>query len=93
MLLAQRLELGDLAGLDELADPLGRALADVLDLLQILHRHATEVGGLRGDGVGGVLVSAHPERLRVALVEDGELGELAQHVQDVLLRISHGVGS
>ena len=37
---AQPLELGDLAGLDQLADLLGGALADALDLLQLLRRSA-----------------------------------------------------
>ena len=87
---AEALQLGDLAGLDQLADLLRRALADVLDLLQILDGQAPEVGRLGRDGVRGVLVGAHAEGLRIAFVEDGELGELAQHVQDVLLRISHG---
>ena len=48
-----------------------------------------EVGRLRGDRVRRALVGAHAERLRVALVEHGQLGELAEHVEDVLLRVGH----
>ncbi len=86
---AQRLELGDLAGLEQLADLLRGALADAVDLLQLLDRQLPEVGRLRGDRLRRALVGAHAERLRVALVEHGELGELAEHVEDVLLRVGH----
>src|SRR6185295_8900689 len=34
-------------------------------------------------------VGAHAERLRVAFLEHGQLGQLAQHVQDVLFGIGH----
>jgi hypothetical protein len=37
--------------------------------------------------LGRALVSAHANGLRVLLLEHGELGELAKHVEDVLLRI------
>ena len=40
-------------------------------------------------GLRGALVGADAERLRVALVEHGELGELAEHVEDVLFRVGH----
>ena len=90
VLRAQRLELRDLAGLEQLADLLGRALADALDLLQLLDGELAEVGRLRGDRLRRALVGAHAERLRVALVEDRQLGELAQHVEHVLLRVGHG---
>ena len=52
-------------------------------------REPAEVGGLRGDRLRGALVGAHAERLRVALLEHGQLGELAQHVEHVLLRVGH----
>ena len=38
VLLAQRLELLDLPGLEQLADLVGGALADALDLLELLAR-------------------------------------------------------
>ena len=49
-----------------------------------------EVGRLRGDRLRGALVGAHAERLRIALLEHRQLGELVQHVEHVLLRVGHG---
>ena len=71
-----------------------RILAAVLlpmpvDLLELLGRERAEIGGLRLDGLRGALVGAHPKRLRIALFEHRQLGELAEHVEDVLLRIGH----
>ena len=86
----QCLELCDLARVEQLADLLGRALADVVDLLQVLDAEAAELAREGIDAVRCVLVGPHAERLRVALVEDRELGQLGEHVEDVLLRIGHG---
>ena len=71
-------------------DLVGRALADAFDLLQLLGGELAEIGRLRGDGLRRALVGADAKRLRVALVEHGELGEVAQHVEDVLLGVGHG---
>jgi hypothetical protein len=87
MLAAQRLELLDLARLEQLADLRGGALADPVDLLELLHGQHAEIGGLRADRLRGRLVGAHAKRLRIRLVERGELGEIAQHVEHVLLRV------
>ena len=56
----------DPARLEQLADLLGGALADALDLLELLERELPEVGALRGDRLRRGLVGAHPERLRIA---------------------------
>src|SRR5262249_49124597 len=66
-----------------------RALADPLDLLELLGGELAEIGRLGGDGLRRALVGADPERLWIALLEHRELGELAQHVEDVLLGIGH----
>jgi hypothetical protein len=92
VLLPQQLQLGHLAVIDQLADLLGRALADALDLLQLLGGQRPRVGGQAADGAGRALVSAHAKRLRVALLQHGQLGQLAQHLQNVLLPVSHGLG-
>src|SRR6185436_20743655 len=55
VLLPQRLELRDLPGLDQLANLVGRALSDALDLLQLLHGQLAQVRGLRGDRLGRAL--------------------------------------
>ena len=73
----------------ELADLLGRALADPLDLLQLLDPELADVGRLRGDGLGRALVGAHAEGLGVPLVEHRQLAELVQHVEDVLFDVGH----
>ncbi len=67
---------------------LGGALP-TLDLLELLGAQPPEIGRVRGDRHRGVFVSPHPERLRVAFVEKRELGELAEHVQNVLLGVGH----
>ena len=56
-----------------------------------LRGQLAQVGRLRRDRLRRALVGAHAERLRVALVEHGQLGQLAQHVEDVLLGVGHGV--
>ena len=90
MLLPEALELGHLAGLEQLADLLGGALADAVDPLQLGHRELAEVGRLCADGLRGALVGTYPERLRLALVDQGQLRELLQHVEHVLLAVRHG---
>ena len=90
MLLAKALQLLYVARLEELADLGGRALADALDLDQLLRREPSEVRRLGSDGLRRALVRANAERLRVTLLEHRELGELAEHVEDVLLRVGHG---
>ena len=89
VLLAQRLELPDPARLEQLADLLGGALADPLDLAELLERELPEVSPLRGDRLPSGLVGAHPKGLGTSLVDLRELGELAQHLEHVLLRIAH----
>ena len=89
VLLAQRLELRDAPRLEELADGGCGALPDALDLLELGDREPAEVGRLGGDGLRRALVSAHAEGLRVGLLEQRELRELAQHVEHVLLRVRH----
>ena len=48
-----------------------------------------QIGRLRRDRLGGALVSAHAEGLGIALLEHGQLGQLMQHVEDVLFRVGH----
>ncbi len=91
--LSQRLELLHPSGLQQLDDLRRRALADALDLLKLLDGQAPQVGRLRGDGLGGALVGADAERLRVSLVEHRQLGEVPQHIEDILLRVSHAIPS
>ena len=43
-----------------------------------------QIGRLRRDRLRGALVGAHAERVRIALLEDRQLGELVEHVQHVL---------
>src|SRR5262249_39470344 len=89
MLLPQRFQLLHLARLDELADLVGGALADPLDLLQLLCGQLSEIGRLGGDRLSRAFVGADTKRRRVALVENRQLGELPQHVEDVLLGVGH----
>ena len=81
-----------LAGVEQLADLFGRALADALDLLQLFLGQLAEVGRLCRDRLRRALVGADAKRLGVALLEHGELGEIAKHVQNVLLRVGHERG-
>jgi hypothetical protein len=89
VLAPQRLELRDRSALEELADLVRRALADPLDLLELAGGEPAEIGRLRGDRLRRALVGAGAERLRVLLVDLRELGELAQHVEHVLLGVRH----
>src|SRR5206468_13099730 len=88
-LLPEALQLLDLPVLQKLADLLGGALADPLDLLQLARGQPPQIAGLRRDRLRRALVGADPKGLRVPLVQHGELGELAQHVEDVLLAVGH----
>jgi hypothetical protein len=89
MLPAQLLELLDAAAVEQLADLPGGALADAVDLLQAGGVERGDVAGVGLDRPQRALVRAHAERLHVALVERGELGQLAQHVEHVTLAIGH----
>jgi bifunctional non-homologous end joining protein LigD len=83
------LQPADLPALQKLAHLRRGALADSLDEKELLGGQLAEVGPLAGDGLGRALVRAGAKGLRVPFVEDGELGELAQHVEDVLFRVGH----
>jgi hypothetical protein len=87
---AQLLQARHLARLQQLAHLGRRALADSLEVLQLLRRQLSQIRALRGDRLRCALVGPRAERLGIPLVEDGELGELTQHVEHVLFRIGHG---
>src|SRR4051794_8562573 len=89
MLLPEALQLLDLSLFDQLADLLGGALPDPLDLLQLARRQPPQIAGLRRDGLGRALVGADPKGLRVPLLQHRELRELPQHVEHVLLAVRH----
>ena len=90
VLLAQSLELGDSAELDELSDLFGCAFADALDLLKLLRAELAEINGLPRERMNRALVGANAKRLRVALVEDRQLSQLPKHLEDVFFDIAHG---
>ncbi len=89
VLLPQAFELLHVPGVEQLADLGGRALADARDVLKLLGRETAEIGRVRRDRLGGALVGADAKRLGIPLLEYRQLGKLAQHVEDVLLRIAH----
>ena len=90
MLLPQPLQLGDASGFQELADLLRGALADAVDPLQLLDGQHAEIGRLRRDRLRRALVGADAKRLRVALVQQRQLGQIPQHLQHVFLAVRHG---
>ncbi len=87
--LPEPVELLHPALVEKLADLRGRALAHPVDLLELLGRQLGKVHRLRGNALRGALVGADTKRLRVAFLEHRQLGELPEHLEDVLFGVNH----
>src|SRR5262249_53488655 len=84
-------DLRDRASLEELADLLRRARADAGNAGELLLAERAEVAAIGGDRLQSVLVRPHAECVRGALLEDRELGELAEERDQRIVASGHRV--
>ena len=75
---AQRLQLGNAPGVEELAHLAGYRLADAVPLQQLRFRNAREVFVTVAQPAHGAVVGARPERLWILIVENGQAPQLVE---------------